>query len=276
MMVKFFPWANKLSGVATAGLAAALALSAPQQAVAQDEDAASAQAEPADPMAELMAMFAVEPLTQEQAERLPVAQSIINQMMPEGSFSEVMGSVYDQIVGPIMANATQVRIGEVATPLGLAADEISLTDEQLAEAIAILDPVRDERTARMSAVMPGFMQEMMAVMEPPMRKAMAEAYAVQFNEQELADIAAFFDTASGLTFARKSLTMSSDPRIIAASFEAMPQIMAATQNMEKTFANAAADLPAVRTFAELNSAEQARLSELLGIPADELAAMSGE
>ncbi len=244
----------------------ALAVAAP--AIAQD---AAASPQQNDAMfAEIAKMFAVEPLTAEQQARLPQARSIIEKMIPPGTMGEMMGSLYDGMMAPIIEMAASDPRSDVARQLGLRPDALDMTDEQLAEAADILDPVRDERNARLAQVMPGMMRGLMEVMEPSMRKAMTEVYAVHFNARELADIETFFSTETGLSFARKSFTMSADPRIVAGTMEAMPAIMGSFANMEKQMADATADLPPVRGFAQLSGSERARLAALTGMSEAEI------
>lgn len=263
------------SGIAAVSLAfagPALAQDESEDVVIEGAETGS-DAEPdeaAEAMAALAGMFQVDPLTVEQEARLPIAQSVVDKMMPPGSLQEVMGSMYDEMLGPIMSMATQTSAADVAGPLGLQAYELDLDQEQLEQAVSIIDPVREERVARSGGVMPAIMQEMMAAMEPSMRTAMAEAYTVHFNDQELADIDVFFSTESGLSFARKSLTMSSDPRIVSASLKAMPEMMASLENLEPRIEEATADLPEVRGFDDLTEAQQAELSALVGFSVDEL------
>ena len=102
--------------------------------------------------------------------------------------------------------------------------------------------------------------------------AVCAAPAPVRTDRELDDIDAFFSTESGLSYARKSFAMSSDPRIIAASMESLPTIMGSLGEFETDLAAAAADLPEPRTFAELSAEERARLAELLGWSVEELEA----
>ncbi len=245
-------------------LAASLTLLA-QPAVAQEEPDEEV-------FAALAEMFQAEPLTAEQSNRLPLAREIVEKMIPEGTLGEMMGSMFDGMLAPVMEMATAAPRGDVAKQLGVSSSELEMSDEELAELADILDPVRETRNERMAQVMPQMMANVMQVMEPPMRKAMSEAYAVYFTDRELVDIDAFFSTDSGLAFARKSFTMSSDPRIIAGTMEAMPEMMAAFGEMETSMKEATADLPEPRSWADLGSAERARVSELTGIAEGELAA----
>ena len=243
-------------------IGASLALFA-QPVAAQDESEEDA-------FAAFAAMFTAEPLTEEQQARLPLAKEIVGKMIPEGTLGEMMGGMFDSIFDPIMEMATSNPKGDVAKMLGVESYELDVTEEQAVELATILDPVWKERNSLMASTMPALMKDMMQVMEPPMRKAMSEAYAVYFNEQELNDIDAFFSTESGLAFARKSFTMASDPRIIGASMEAMPAMMESLGSLETKMEEATADLPAKRSFAELSAEERARIAEITGASVEDI------
>lgn len=268
---------------ATAGLAA-LALAAPPlaaQEAAPEVDAATSEAEEMQQaMAMLSGMFPAEPLTAEQEARLPQAQRIIAALIPEGTLGEMMGGMFDKIMGPMMNMAGPASIGTVTEATGLTTFDLDLTPEQSDELAQLFDPEWAERQKREMAVMPSLMTDMMNLMEPGMRKAMAELYAINFNQTELDGIEAFFKTETGATYARKSFTMASDPRILSASMEAMPQLMGSLTSMEQKVAEASADLPAKRGFAELSAKEKARVAELTGRSVEDieasLAAKTGE
>lgn len=263
---------------------AALAL-APQPLAAQDMAENTAAAEPAaegegDPMTQAMgmlsAMFPVEPLTADQQGRLPQASRIITRMIPEGTLGEMMGGMFDKLFGPMAALGGPPASAVVQKGIGLSPVEAGLDDEQTAQIAALLDPAYEERHAREMAVMPTMMREMMTVMEPTMRKAMAELYAINFSQKELDDIEAFFQTDSGTAYARKSFTMSSDPRILAASMESLPQMMGAIGDIEKKIAAASADLPARRSFADLSQADKAKIATLTGYSIEQIEGLIAE
>lgn len=258
---------------ATAGLAA-LALAAPP--LAAQEVAPGAEQSEADEMQQAMAMlsgmFPVGPLTPEQEARLPQAQRIIERMIPEGTMAEMTGSMYDKMLGPIMEVGGSPATNTVTAGTGLSIYDLDLTPEQTEELAALFDPVWAERQKREMAMFPGVMAEMMNAMEPGMRKVMSELYAINFTAQELSQIEAFFLTETGASFARKSFTMSSDPRIISATMESMPAMMGTIGSLEQKIAEASADLPAKRTFANLSAKEKARVAELIGLTIEEIEA----
>ena len=248
-------------------LAAGASLSLLAAPVQAQDDAAGPDAEM---MEAMRTMFPVEPLTAEELSRLPMARSIIDKMIPPGTLGEMMGGMFDQMFGPLMQMATSNPTGDVARQLGVEASDLELDEEQAVELAGILDPAWRERNEAMATVMPELMKGMMATMEPPMRKAMSEAYAIYFTEQELADISAFFSTPSGLSYARKSFTMSSDPRILGASMEALPAMMESMADIEAQMEAATASLPAAKGWDDLSPAERARISELTGLEQTEI------
>ncbi len=269
------------AALALAVAAPALAAQNAGQDAGQDEevmleDAEAASASEADEMQQAMAMlgamFPAEPLTADQEARLPQAQRIINRMIPEGTLAEMMGSMFDQMLGPIMQAGGSPATGTVSKATGLNAFSLDLTPEQTEELATIFDPAWAERQKREMALFPDMMAKMMGAMEPGMRKAMAELYAINFNPTELNEIEAFFLTETGTSYARKSFAMSSDPRIISASMEAMPAMMATIGSLEQAVADATADLPAKRSFTDLTPAEKTKVAEMTGYTVDEIEA----
>ena len=217
-------------------------------------------------MAALMqAMFKVEPLTAEQSSRLPQAEKLVARIMPPGTMGQVMGGMYDKMLGPIMAMARQVSSGDIAHELGVDPETIDLDDEEAARIAAILDPMWKERREAEMAGVQRAMSSVMSAMEPGMRKGMAEAYAINFTATELADIDRFFTTPSGAAYARKSYALASDPRLIAASMEALPAMMAQMQAIKEEADAASAKFPPRRSFADLTPAQRAEIARITGL-----------
>lgn len=242
--------------------AAALALM-PVPVLAQDEpDMAQ--------LAQLGAMFEVEPLTPEQKERLPLAEQIVDRMMPPGTLDEVMGGMFDSLLGPVMQMANEDTAAALSGTLGYRPDDLGMDSEAAAEALVIVDPAWRERNSVISSVTQTMMSGMMTRMEPIMREVMAELYAIHFDEQELVDIDAFFETESGLAYARQSYSMAGDPRIMAAMFAEPELLFGPMTQMPAMMEQALADIPAARRFADLPKDERTRLMQLTGLSAQEL------
>ena len=246
-------------------LGASLALTA-QPLAAQDEMPDE------DAFAALAGMFEVEPLTAEQEARLPLAQEIIARMIPPGSMGEMMdgmmGGMFEQLSQIGMAANSDADF--VAEKIGLMGEDLLLTEAEAAELAAMFDPVRKERMQREAQLVPSMAAAMATAMEPTMRKAMSELYAINFAQGELEEINAFFATETGTSFARKSFTMASDPRVMAVSMQALPDMMAQIASMEEKMKAATADLPQARSFDELSDAEKRRVAKLTGYPVENL------
>lgn len=261
-----------LAGLLLAAGTPALAQEAAAGPPVRQPGAVSLQAEDekADPFAMLSGLFAVEPLTAEQEARLPQATAIIARLVPDGAMAEMMGTMFDRIIKPMedLGRASPDR--RVADALGVGEFDLELTEAEAQEIADMFDPAFEEREAREMALMPEMMQGLMSALEPPLRKAMAELYAINFNESELRDIDAFFATPTGAVYARRSFAMASDPRIMAATMEAMPGVMGPIGEIEQRVKAATADLPPVRSYAELTARERARITALTGLAAEDI------
>ena len=247
------------------GAGSALALLA-QPVVAQETASPENQAEMIEAM---QAMFPKEPLTAEEESRLPQAKIIIDKMIPPGTLGEMMGGMFDGMMGPMMEMDRAPSEESLTKELGLAPAK-PMSADQIEEASLLLDPVREEREARMTAMMPGLMTGMMRAMEPIMREAMIEVYAANFTTRELTDINAFFQTETGRSYAKKSLSLQQDPRLIGAIMQSMPVIASETMAMTAKMDEALADLPKVRGYADLSPSQRARLEALTGLDQESL------
>ena len=155
-------------------------------AAAQETPASAAAGEAA--MAAMAGAFKVDPLTAEQQARLPLAQTIVGKIMPPGTMNEVMGAMSQSILGPLAALASTPTPGDAVRMLGADPDSVVLDDVTAKEVIGIIDPAWKDRREQSVAVTQETMTKVMGAMEPVIRKAMAEIYAVHFSTPELTDI----------------------------------------------------------------------------------------
>lgn len=243
-----------------AGAVGALALACANPAAAQEEEAP-----PDDFLGAMLGLFAPEPLTAEQEARLPLAQTIVAKIVPPGTMGEMMNSMFSGMLGPIMDLGAQPSSAEAAKQLGLDPLDLELDTEQSAEVLALLDPAWRERQERTMAATKSAVGKLMTAMEPAMREALSQLYAINFDARELADIDAFFSTSSGAAYARKSFTMASDPRMAGAMMQAMPGMIGSFAEIEADMAAAVADVPPARTYSDLDTAQRERLAELTGL-----------
>lgn len=261
-----------MRGTTTGLLALGLAAMVPTAAnagQAKNETTASREEPSEAEVADLMkAMFKVEPLTAEQQARLPQAEKLIARIMPPGTMGKMMGGMYDKLLGPIMAMAGEASSSDVARELGVDAEELELEDGEAARIVAILDPVWKERQEAEMAAMQRAMSSVMTAMEPGMRKGMSEAYAIAFTAAELTDIDRFFATPSGATYAEKSYALASDPRLMAAAMEGLPQMMAQFKTMEEEAKAASAKFPPRRSYGDLSAGQRQEIARLTGLGQD--------
>ncbi|MEO1968895.1 MAG: DUF2059 domain-containing protein [Sphingomonadaceae bacterium] len=223
----------------------------------KDDDAAA--------MSALSDMFKAEPLTPAQQARMPTARALIMQIMPPGSMSKIYNTMFKRYFDPMMKMADGAADLEVAADLGQDADTLSLSKEQAKQVVAILDPSAQERKQRSMESFQKMLTKAMTVMEPDMREGMAEAYAVNFDDKELADIGAFFATPSGTAFAQRSVVLASDPHILAATMKGLPKMMDQLAPMKTEIEKSLFDTPAPRSYASLTLAERQELGKLTGL-----------
>ena len=258
-------------------LAAGLLAFAPLPAFAQDEamedtdaaietDAAGLDAV----MGMLGGLFASEPLTAEEEARLPAAAAVVGTIMPEGFYAEMMGEMMDTTMRPMFAMFTGPSF-TIAERTGADLTVIETLDEDEQRAIAkLLDPAYDTRADAMVEGMVSMMGDMFAVVEPPMREGLAKAYAKRFTTAQLGDISAFFATPTGEIYATESMRLFADPEVMGATMQAMPAMLGSIGDMTQAMQALEASMPKPATYADLSSAERARIAGALGIAEDEL------
>ncbi len=256
--------------VASAGLALALF---GHPVLAQEEVPEAAMAEA---FGEMAAMFDVEPLTPEQEARLPLARQIMDRMMPPGMMVEVFDSMMGGMLGPLLEGSGISADTALLEATGYTQSDLGISDQEAEQALSIIDPAWRERQEATNAYSQIMGREIMAAVEPLMRDAMAEVYAVHFTEGQLRDIDAFFATESGVAFARQSVTLMSDPRLMAALFSDpdvfMGSIMGGIAGMEEAMAG----IPAMRSYDDLSDREKASVRALLGLSEEDLSWTVGD
>ena len=261
-----------------------LALSAPAMAqdivmgeiegeVAIDDAEADGAMDEAAVLAMMSGLFQAEPLTAEQEARLPAATAIVATMMPEGFYGEIMRDMMEKTMRPMMAMFSEPDF-LLASRLTL--DEAALaelSDAEKQELLTMLDSAWDQRADTMVDALISNMGGAFAAVEPPVRAGLAKAYAVRFDEAQLADISAFFATPTGGEFARQSMALFADPQVMGATMEAMPEMIGSFTEMETAMEAALESLPAERDYADLSMAQRARMADLLGVEPDALGDM---
>ncbi len=255
---------------AVSGLAA-LAL-VPQPLAAQDPAATNA-AQMTEVMDMVAQIFQAEPLTPEQEARLPAAGALTATMLPEGFYAAMMGEMMDGMLAPMMGmfGGEGGALLVLQSRLGVDPEVLDqLPTEQRIELATLLDPGFVQRGDVMNEMMRGVMAEAAVTIEPLFREGLTKAYAARFDAAQLADIGAFFATPTGGLYASESMKLMADPQVMGASMQALPAMLASMGDITAKLEAKMAALPSEKSWADLTTAERARLAEVLGIPMDEL------
>ena len=224
-------------------------------------------------LAMMSGLFQAEPLTAEQEARLPAATAMVATMMPEGFYGELMRDMMEKTMRPMMAMFSEPDF-ILASRLTLDEAAIAeLGDAEKKELLTMLDPAWDQRADTMVNAIVANMGGAYAAVEPPVRAGLAKAYAVRFDEAQLADISSFFATPTGSEFARQSMALFADPQVMGATMEALPEMVGSFTEMETSMEAALESLPAERDYADLSAAQRARMADLLGVEPDALGDM---
>ncbi|QFI62254.1 DUF2059 domain-containing protein [Qipengyuania flava] len=259
--------------IVNAMAAAALVCAAPAAAQEDTEHSQSALSPgELDEFAGMMAgLFQTEPLTEEQNARLPAAQAVVGEMMPDGFYGEMMAGMMDKMLRPMLTMFSQPEF-VLGARLTVDAETIEALEEgEQAELTAMLDPAYEARGDAMVAVLTSRMGGMFTAMEGPMREGLSKAYAVRFDDAQLADIAAFFATPTGGEYARESMALFADPQVMQASMQALPAMMSGFGDIESAMREAMEALPAERGYGDLTEAQRERMAELLDVDPAQLA-----
>ena len=222
-------------------------------------------------LAEMMGtIFSAEPLTAQQEARLPAAGEAANALVPEGVYGRMMREMMDGTFGGlfdmVVAEGDAMSSLDLADYTGLDSEQVdSLSEEQRRELTKIFDPVYQERTKAEMAAMTDMMERVFGRLEPGLREGLSRALATRFTGEELAAINTFFATPTGQKYAGESLTMFTDPQIMASVGQAMPALMEEMPAFFGGKSEAADGLPEPRRYDDLTPAEQRRASELLGV-----------
>ena len=259
--------------IVNAMAAAALVCAVPAAAQEDPEHSESAMSPgDLDEFAGMMAgLFQTEPLTEEQNARLPAAQAVVGEMMPDGFYGEMMAGMMDKMLRPMLTMFSQPEF-VLGARLTVDAEAIEALEEaEQAELTAMLDPAYQARGDAMVAVLTSRMGGMFTAMEGPMREGLSKAYAVRFDDAQLADIAAFFAAPTGGEYARESMALFADPQVMQASMQALPAMMSGFGDIESAMREAMEALPAERGYGDLTEAQRERMAELLDVDPAQLA-----
>jgi hypothetical protein len=203
--------------------------------------------------------------------RVMLARSIVEKIMPPGTYRKVLQGSLNGLMGSMMNSMMDVPVRQFAAAAGMSPDESKkLGGATTRQIMAVIDPAFEERTRLSMAAMMDAMGDVMVKLEPDMREGLAQAYATRFTAAQLGELKIFFDTPTGTAFAAQQLTLMNDPALAQRMQGIMPAIAKAMPDVIKRVEAATASLPKPRKAADLTDAERAKLAQLLGIPPEKL------
>lgn len=243
-------------------------------AVASAQDSSEPSGEQLEQMGELFAgLFTSEPLTEEQESRLPKATALVDVMMPEGFYAQMMSEIMTGTMGPMLEMMSGAQGAEIVMGSRLNIDPevtAALSVDEKTELATLLDPSFSERGNVMQGLMNTMMVEVATLIEPGFKQGMANAYAIRFDAAQLDDIAGFFATPTGALYARENIKLMADPQVMSASMQAMPAMMQQFGDIGAELEAVMAALPPERDVSDLSDEQRARMSQLLGVDAASL------
>jgi hypothetical protein len=197
--------------------------------------------------------------------KLEAATRIAGKILPDGTYSKMMGDSMSAMVGQMATQGFDINIRKLAESVGADPAKMPKSDATVRQVMAILDPAFERRMEIMTTAMFKEMGVLFTSEEPSMRAGLAEAYANQFDAAQLAAIDAFLATPAGSAFAGKSMTIMLDPAVVKRMQTMMPKLVEAMPAIIKKSMDATAGLPKPRDVKDLSADDRRRLADLLGI-----------
>lgn len=216
----------------------------------------------------------LEPLSEEQKARLPLARALVDVIVPETGTLDVLGYPYSAIFGRSDLDTPRDPRHTLRARLGHPDEDLEISDENARAAMLILDPDWVEREAADREAMRQLRQFYADNLSPLLRQGLVEAFAVEFDEQVLRDAGAFYATDSGRAFGTGSLSIGSHPRVMAALIRRFEDgaMMEAMQAQAAEMQSAVERLAPPRDFEDLTEAQLSELSALVGLTEAEIEA----
>lgn len=206
-------------------------------------------------------------------QRLAIAHQIVDRQFPPGSYARLMNGSMRGMIDQMTSGVQQMTLRDVAKAVGAKPEDIAkLGKGSIVDVASIIDPAFEQRNKLAMNAMLDLVTGLLTEMEPGIRDAYAQAYARRFTLEQLQDIAHFFGSPTGQAYATNALTLSSDPAVMAELRQMMPKMIQKMPNTIAAITKAEEALPKPKKYADLSTAEKARLAQLLGISEAELEA----
>lgn len=206
------------------------------------------------------------------AARMTAAQAVVEHLFPNGTYAKVMDVTLEKVVRATVSTTRDRQLSEIAVMGWLTDDQFKqLSDENIEQMIAIIDPVSDKRMNTVRQVMKDELVKAMGQAEPDIREGLTLTYARRFTPEQLAEIKGFFSTPTGSAYATQSLEIFMAPEVMDRMMAMMNKVGERIPAMMETASDATASLPKHRLYAKLSKAERKRMAALMGLSEAELA-----
>ncbi len=216
---------------------------------------------------------AVPPAAPIDPQRLAAAKITVDHIFPQGTYVRIMNGSMNGMLDNIVRTSGAIPLREVAGLAGRSPAELAkLGKTTLADIMAIMDPLHDQRTAIVMNTTMTAITGIMSQLEPSIRDGLAEAYASRFSLSQLTDMNRFFATPSGQAYAANAMTIQTDPAVMSRMQAIIPIMLKHLPAILDQASQATAKLPPARKFSDLSSAERVKLAGLLGVPEAQLEA----
>jgi hypothetical protein len=178
-------------------------------------------------MPDMGAMFALmdkmfPPQPDPDPARLALARSAVKAMWPDGSYGKMVTDMF----GGAFDRAMQMKGSDFAAFDAKSAKAAAgSADPTLHDTLAAKDPYFDQRAAAIRAALEDEAGKLSAVVDPRMRDGLSRAMARRLNQQQLADVNAFFATPSGQAFAAQYMKLWLDPDAMRSLIDTTPEMM---------------------------------------------------
>lgn len=150
------------------------------------------------------------------AARLAVAERIVKQIFPAGTYRRMMDGTMNQIIDATMGSMSGMKVGDLARAGGADAETVAAAgDKTMGEALEEADPHHKERMRITMDVMMDEMVTLMTEAEPEIQQGLARVYARRFTPQQLGELATFFETPTGRAYADQYMMVFTDPDLMA-------------------------------------------------------------
>lgn len=234
--------------------------------------AAAAQTVPVPPAPPVQpASPAPPPLPAPDPARLAVAQRVVLKMFPPGSYREMLGENFRNMMSSMFDSVASIPFSTIAGIGGLTEDQVkAMGDAKMGEVMDILDPAWRERMKLMTTDLWGSTGDLLDRLEPRVREAMARAYAREFTVEQLNEILRFLETPTGARFAKQSLLVYTGRDVTDEMAALMPEIMKEIPTLMAGQQAKIEALPPRRRIEDLSDDERQRLASLLGVDVADL------